>query len=102
VSFQSGQIKRAKIRWHCDGFCGTRCICGRLQFEELHLGGGLLRGQTEGRDESRLCVAVPGAAVAEDPVEDVATQTPYDQNITPANQTAARFWVLQLNSKPLN
>ena len=45
---------------------------GGVQFEELRVGGGVLRGQTEGRDESRLRLAVPGAAVAENPVEDVA------------------------------
>src|SRR5208283_2888978 len=45
---------------------------GWLQLEALCLGGGILRGQTERRDESRLCLALPGATVAEDPVEDVA------------------------------
>ena len=45
---------------------------GRLQFEEVCLGGGVLRGQTERRDESCLRVAVSGPALVENPLEDVA------------------------------
>jgi hypothetical protein len=46
VSFNSGQIKRAKIRWHCDRFLRhTVHLWAGCSFEELSVGGGVLHGQ---------------------------------------------------------
>jgi hypothetical protein len=38
---------------------------GRLQSEDLHLGGGVLHGQTRGGQESCLCLALPGPKLIE-------------------------------------
>ena len=49
-----------------------RSPMGQPQSNQMSMGTGLLPKETRGRSKPRLCAPLPGPALAEDPLEDVA------------------------------
>ncbi len=57
---------------------------GQPQSDQMSMGTGLLPKETRGRSKPRLCAPLPGPALAEDPLEDVAEARAIRSRTSPA------------------